>query len=332
MIFDRWRKIKANGILGMNGRNRHYIGRYNDRALFPLVDNKLKTKQLAERFNIPTPKLLHQVERQHDVYEWHHCVPEGEGFVIKPAKGSGGKGIVVIDHTEPGRYIKASGAVLTLDDLRRHLSNTLSGLHSLGGSPDSAIIEQRVVAETSLQAFAYEGLPDIRVIVCCGFPVMAMTRLPTRESDGKANLHQGAIGVGLDMATGQAISAVQHGNPVSEHPDTGRSLKRLAIPGWTDLLTFAATCYDMTGLGYLGVDLVIDEHRGPLLLELNARPGLAIQVANQTGLLPRLKAAEQRRQQALRWDPAQRVATAQQLYTQSNNPSNPDDSSFNDPS
>jgi alpha-L-glutamate ligase-like protein len=327
-MLRRWQAIRQRGILGMNRRNREYIGRYNDRSLYPLVDNKMRTKQLAERFDIPTPKLLHTVATQHDVYQLHQYLPQGEGFVIKPVKGSGGKGIVVVDRVEGDVFIKASGARMTLTDLRRHVSNTLSGLHSLGGSPDSAIIEQRVIADSVVQAYGYEGLPDIRVIVCCGFPVMAMTRLPTRESDGKANLHQGAIGVGLDMASGQAISAVQHGQPVILHPDTGKALEALQVPGWSDLLTFAATCYDMTGLGYLGVDLVIDEQRGPLLLELNARPGLAIQVANQTGLLPRLRAAEQRRQEALRWSPGRRVEVAQSLFAHSSSASSPEDNSL----
>ena len=55
------------------------------------------------------------------------------------------------------------------------------------------------------------------------------------------------------------------------------------------MLHIAARTFDMTGLGYLGVDMVIDRERGPLLLELNARPGLQIQVANQKGLLRHLE-------------------------------------------
>jgi predicted ATP-grasp superfamily ATP-dependent carboligase len=48
------------------------------------------------------------------------------------------------------------------------------------------------------------------------------------------------------------------------------------------------------GLGYLGVDIVLDPRRGPLLLEANARPGLAIQHANAAGLVPRLQEIETR--------------------------------------
>ena len=35
------------GVLGMNRRNVSYISRYNPRHLFPLVDDKLQTKELA---------------------------------------------------------------------------------------------------------------------------------------------------------------------------------------------------------------------------------------------------------------------------------------------
>ncbi len=55
------------------------------------------------------------------------------------------------------------------------------------------------------------------------------------------------------------------------------------------MLLMAARSLEMTGLGYIGADMVIDRDRGPLLLELNARPGLAIQMANRAGLLDRIQ-------------------------------------------
>ena len=119
-----------------------------------------------------------------------------------------------------------------------------------------------------------------------------MLRLATQSSDGKANLHQGAIGVGLDIRTGKSIAAVQHNQLILEHPDTGNELTSLQVPNWRQLLLLASRCYDMTGLGYLGADIVLDRNRGPLLLELNARPGLTIQVTNQAGLKPRLEHIE----------------------------------------
>ena len=45
-------------------------------------------------------------------------------------------------------------------------------------------------------------------------------------------------------------------------------------------------------MGYLGVDIVLDRKQGPMLLEANARPGLAIQIANGQGLIPRFEAVD----------------------------------------
>lgn len=313
-------QLASKGILGMNQRNVNYIGRYNPRRLFPMVDNKLKTKLLAQQADIPTPDLLATVAEQHDVAHLANVLrAQSNGFVIKPANGSAGKGIVVIKEQQADAFIKASGSVVSLADLQRHISNTLSGLHSLGGRPDIALIEERISANEYLAQYAYEGLPDIRVIVCRGFPVMAMIRLPTRASDGKANLHQGAVGVGLDIATGYALNAVQYGRIVTHHPDSGHALLDLCIPQWTQVLEVAAHCYDLTGLGYLGADLVLDDQKGPVLLELNARPGLAIQVANGHGLLHRLKHIDALSERQVRSSVTERVALSQTWFNASVN-------------
>ena len=138
------------------------------------------------------------------------------------------------------------------------------------------------------------GVPDVRIIVFLGVPVMSMVRLPTRLSGGRANLHQGAVGAGVDLATGTTLTAVWRNDVVEEHPDTGNKVSDVKIPGWQALLKLAARCYELTGLGYQGVDIVLDRDKGPMILELNARPGLAIQIANRSGLEPRLRIVEQR--------------------------------------
>ena len=122
---------------------------------------------------------------------------------------------------------------------------------------------------------------------------MSMLRLPTSESRGKANLHHGAIGVGVDMQTGTTLGGVHHDRLIATHPDTGESMEGIQIPYWHDILMVGARSYDMTGLGYLGVDVVIDRTRGPMILEFNARPGLSIQIANHSGLVPRLEAVDE---------------------------------------
>ena len=306
-------QLARRGVLGMNRRNLSYIGRYNDRSQYPLVDNKLKTKLVAVEAGLHVPDLLHVINTQHEIELIEPDLAKLPAFVIKPAQGSGGKGIVVIESKTAEGFVKSSGDVLSLNDLKRHLSNIISGLHSLGGRMDVAIIEALVKVNPLFRQVSYEGVPDIRLIVFRGYPVMGMLRLATKSSDGKANLHQGAIGVGLDIGSGRSISAVQHERIITRHPDTGADLTKLAVPNWQELLTLAARCYEVTQLGYLGCDIVLDEQHGPLVLELNARPGLSIQIANNEGLVPRLRQIEGLK--SLSTDAEERVGYAMQQFS-----------------
>lgn len=281
------RRLREIGLLGMNERN-FYISRYNRRHLYPLVDDKMKTKTLAERQGLAVAKLYGVVREQHEVERLDKLLEGHDSFVIKPSRGSGGKGIKVITGRRGDVFVKASGEEVTHADLVRDVSNILSGLYSLAGKPDVAMIEALVDMDPHFEGLSYEGIPDIRIIVFMGYPVMSMMRLATRASDGKANLHQGAVGVGLDLATGKSLFAVQYNRPLTLHPDTGLPLNTLTIPHWYELMCLGASCFEITGLGYLGADIVMDHHRGPLIMELNARPGLSIQIANNTGLAPRL--------------------------------------------
>ncbi|WP_438951464.1 alpha-L-glutamate ligase-like protein [Porticoccus sp.] len=285
-------ELRRLGVLGMNSRNVNYIGATNERHRFPLVDDKLKTKRLAQDHGMRVPKLFGVLTIQHEIQDLEKTLEGLERFVIKPAHGSGGKGILVIFERRDHEFIKSSGAVINLRDVKRHTSNILSGLYSLGGRSDVAMIEDMIIFDPLLSDFSYEGVPDIRVIVYRGFPVMAMMRCATHASDGKANLHQGAVGVGLDIETGTSACAVQNNARVDRHPDTGIGFDNLQLPRWEEILNLACGCYEMTGLGYFGADIVLDKYRGPMILELNARPGLAIQIANQDGLAKRLQAID----------------------------------------
>lgn len=307
-------KLRRKGIMGMNKRNHSYIGRYNDRSKYPLVDDKLQTKLIAQRAGCTVPKLIGVISNQADVESIHSMVKEWPGFVIKPARGSGGKGILVIMSHKDGVYTKPSGATINQQDVERHISNALAGLFSLGGKNDVAVVENLIKFDDCFEGFSYEGVPDVRIIVFKGYPVMAMMRLSTSASDGKANLHQGAVGVGLDIATGKAVRAVQFNLPITEHPDTGKELSTLQVPHWKKLLTLASSAWEMTGLGYMGTDMVLDKEEGPMVLELNARPGLAIQIANGAGLLPRLQHIESLGTQLIYPSPEERVAYAAKQF------------------
>ena len=311
-------KLRERGIIGMNGRNISLIAALNPRHLYPRVDDKLKTKILARKAGIAVPELVGVVRYQHHIRQLPEYLAEQQGFVIKPAKGSGGKGILVITGRDGDDYVKPSGETIPFSEVRRHCSNILSGLYSLGGVPDVAMVEELVKFSDMFSRFSYQGVPDVRVIVYRGYPIMAMMRLSTAESDGKANLHQGAVGVGIDIGNGHAVRAVQHDRPVTHHPDTNALLAELQIPDWQQVLELGARSFDVTELGYLGADVVLDREAGPLVLELNARPGLAIQVANGEGLIGRVSTIEARIQQHRGVEaPTERVAFSREQFARS---------------
>tara|TARA_R110002073_G_scaffold325730_1_gene505083 strand:- start:856 stop:1833 length:978 start_codon:yes stop_codon:yes gene_type:complete len=297
-IVDLYRRLRANGVLGLNWRNAEYQLVHNQRRFFPLVDDKLKSKRLAEAAGIAVPPLFGVIEYPHEVRSFAAIVQDHEDFVVKPAEGSGGDGILVVTGRDGAGFRLANGTVLSADDMRFHINNILAGTFSLGGQPDKALIEYRIRFDPLFANIAFQGVPDIRIIVFHGVPVMAMTRLPTEQSSGKANLHQGAIGAGIDMTTGRTLNAVWHDRIITRHPDTDAPVSGVQIPHWDTLLHHAARSFDLTHLGYQGIDMVLDSERGPVMLELNARPGLSIQIANGEGLGLRLAKVEARLQSA----------------------------------
>jgi alpha-L-glutamate ligase-like protein len=291
-MFDFGRRMNEAGVLGVNRRNTEFIMKLNPRRLYPRVDDKVLTKKLALEAGIAVPELYGLISSQAEIRNLPQIVENRASFVIKPARGSGGDGILVIagqSHRRHGSYRLISGLLITESELRHHVSNVVGGQYSLSGNPDTALIEYCVKFDPMFAEVSYQGVPDIRVIVYRGYPIMAMVRLPTRSSDGKANLHKGAVGAGIDMGSGETLKGVLKNDVVDEHPDTGAPIAGLYIPHWDFILQSAARGSDVTGLGFLGVDIVIDRDRGPLILEMNARPGLNIQIANCTGLAHRLK-------------------------------------------
>lgn len=291
-MFGVARKLRAAGVLGLNERNAEYISRLNPRRFYPRVDDKVLTKKLAIEAGMAVPELYGVIRNQGEVRSFARIVADRNSFVIKPAQGSGGDGILVItgrSHRRRDSYRLSSGVLITGEQIEHHISNIVGGQYSLSGNPDQALIEYCVRFDPVFDEVSYRGVPDIRVIVYRGYPAMAMVRLPTQASDGKANLHQGAVGAGVDMTLGETLTGVLNNELVDEHPDTGALIAGLQIPQWDFILYSSARGYEVTGLGYLGVDMVIDSEQGPLILEMNARPGLNIQIANRAGISSRVK-------------------------------------------
>lgn len=287
-LIRSYRQLHKLGILGMNRRNAAYILDHNPRRIYPVVDDKLRMQSLCERIGVPTPAIYGEIFYHSMLRRLEEHLGGRDDFVIKPNRGSAGRGVLVVVGRNGADYVRHDGQPLRLDQIRQHLSDILSGMYSLGGRPDRAIVQQRVRLHPAFEPIAYKGIPDIRVICYRNEPAMAMLRLPTKQSNGRANLHQGGIGAGVDLATGMTHHAVQHNRGVLGHPDTNVPVIGMRVPHWEDVLSMSRRVAKAVGLGYIGVDIVVDAVDGPMLLEANARPGLAIQIANARGLVPRL--------------------------------------------
>ncbi len=292
-MIKRWRELRKLGVMGINQRNGDYVLKYNNRKFYPFVDDKVITKERAIKAGINVPEMYGVIEHESEIKHLRKILKDRKEFVIKPAQGAGGDGIMVIaDKFDDYRYKTVSGRLITLDEIEYQISSTLTGLYSLGGARDRALIEYKVTSDPIFSSISYEGVPDIRVIVLMGYPVMAMLRLPTRQSGGKANLHQGAIGVGVDLKTGITLEGTWFNEIITRHPDTNNPVSGVQLPNWDGFLELATSCYELSQLGYIGVDMVLDETHGPLVLEINARPGLNIQIANNAGLAARTAKVE----------------------------------------
>jgi len=290
-----------NQILGLNRRNQTYIRPYNSSPSKAIADNKILTKRILRKEAIQTPEVykLIRTKKQLQFLDWE-SLPKS--FVIKPNKGTGGNGIIVFYGKKKGQsaWIRPNGTIMTQRDIILHIENILEGRFSMGSKNDIAIIEERIKTDPLLKQYSYKGVPDIRIICFNQVPVMAMLRLPTKRSNGTANLHSGAICTGIDMETGITTYSM-HMQASSFRTDTyklvdstldlleNKPLSGIQIPYWNEMLEIALKCQRASKLGYIGVDIAIDFDKGPVVFEINARPGLGIQVANQAGLRWRLE-------------------------------------------
>lgn len=279
-----------NKVLGMNQRNLFYIHKYNKHKSKLIADDKLLTKKYLKKLNIPNPDLLAVINDSSELmaFDWE-SLPKS--FVIKPVSGLEGGGIdIFYNRNKDGQWIRADKSRVSKEQLIKICQEILSGRYSLHQEPDRIMFESRVKMHHRFKYYSFKGAPDIRIIVFNGIPVMSYVRLPTKESNGRANLALGALGVGIDMASGTTTTGIHGKSGKIEYvPGTNLRVSGLKIPYWEKILHYAVEAQKATGLNFAAVDFLIDRENGPMIVELNARPGLSIQLANADGLLWRLK-------------------------------------------
>ncbi len=281
--------VRARDILGLNARSLLYINKYNKRQHLEFADSKLKAKRFLEARGVRVAKLV-RVYRDHASCTLEDVTKLPGNIVIKPNDSSGGAGILVLKDKKPFGWINSSGSRVTHAEVLRHCNNIVAGSFHGAGANDIVLIEKRIIAHPKLQPISYKGLPDVRVVVFNLVPVLAMIRLPTPQSAGKANLHLGGIAAGIDISKGEITYLTQYHKLIHELPGVGE-IRGLKIPFWDQILYMASKVQKSTKLGYVGVDIALDKH-GPILLEVNARAGLEIQVANLVPLRKRLRRIE----------------------------------------
>jgi len=283
--------FNSHGILGQNARNLDYIKWYNTKFARNLADSKLKTKDFLQTKKVAVPKTLAILKGHHEI-KLDEIAAWEPPFVVKPNSGYGGKGIIVIDSVDSaGNFISNTGQAYSPAQMFSHLSYIVDGFYSLSGLRDKAMIEKKIVLDEEIELFGKYGLPDIRVICFNNVPIMAMIRIPTAKSEWKANLHLGACAAGIDIGTGKLTYITQNSKIIKTVPGIG-DIRGIKIPKWEQILTLAVKVQYVTGIGYLGCDIVLDKEDGPLLLEMNVRAGLEVQVANMAPLRERLDRVE----------------------------------------
>ncbi len=277
---------RFNQVLGMNARNAR-IARDNPFAAVQLVNDKYLTKEALAAVGAPTAPTLALIRSRGDLrsLDWAGMP---DSWALKPNQSLGGNGIMLAAGRDPeasgAGWVSASGRRISVDEVTDHVLFILDGEFS-GRAKDMALFEPLIHAHPDVERLSYRGLPDVRVLCIGEVPVLAMTRLPTSASGGRANLHQGAIGAAVDLNSGRITEARAGRQAVTHHPDTGEQIVGAVLPHWPEVLRAASLCGPATGLHYVGADVVIDRDAGPLILEVNARPGLQIQNVTGSGLL-----------------------------------------------
>jgi len=285
-------------FLTKNERNKIYLRKNNPMGK-AIADSKYRTKKILAKNGVAVPKLIARFKKEKDLEKFRWEDLEGN-FVIKPESGYGGEGILIVrKKISNDKFLMMNGKVIEIGDIKLHCEGILAGKYSLHAMMDKVLVEERIKIHPLFLALTKSGTPDIRVIVYNKVPVMAMLRVPTEKSNGRANLHQGAMGLGIDLATGITTFGIEgKGEQIYKIYDFGKKKKRkvngIKIPFWREILEVAINCQKaIPSLGFMGVDVVLDKEKGPEVLEVNARPGLSIQVCNRAGLRGRMEKVDE---------------------------------------
>ncbi len=270
-------------LLGINQRNVELIYPHNNIKNYKLADDKVLTKTVLEKHGLACAETYIVIEEISYIESAWESLTQYQKIAVKPANGRGGGGIMILKKDQNGKDWLSGGKAIAKAQVIKHLADIITGVYSLG-SRDKVLVEYCIEPHPFFYEIFPSGVPDFRVILLKNTPVLSMLRVPTERSDGKANLHQGGLGIGIDMENGTLKMAYDGHRYYENHPDTNSQIKGRLIPYWEETMALAIQTSKVFPLDYLGIDIVIDKKLGPLIMEINVRPGLSIQLVNQEGM------------------------------------------------
>jgi len=229
------------GTLTDKGRTNNYFSEYLGRPW--CVNNNVSFEEFKEIFS--------DIER----------------IIYKPVDGNRGKGIKAF-------YIS--------DDSIKDVYEELTGY-------PEGVVEAFVIQHPELSRLSPDSINTIRIVSLSSNKksvadngdnldiAYAALRIG-RNNSVVDNFHSGGMVAAIDMETGKLVTdaADMKGNVFAKHPDTGTQIKGFEIPYFNEAIDMVKEAIRKNKIeGYLGWDVAISE-TGPVLIEVNARPGVVL--------------------------------------------------------
>lgn len=247
--------------------SRKVVEKYDvDNKYFLLLCNKEKTnKRFSAYMRRPWC-----VNTKISYWNFRRKFAKCQRLIYKPVRGCKGNGVQAFDITP-----KTARAVFK----------------QLSALPEG-VVEQYVKQHPAMSSLSPSSVNTIRVVTISSntHPVTADGKMldiayaALRIGGSNAlvdNFHSGGMAAGVDLETGELVTnaADMDGNVYEVHPATGTKIKGFRIPYFAEALEMVKkACEDSGVTGFLGWDIAIAED-GPMLIEINLRPGVVLLTA-----------------------------------------------------
>ena len=80
-FWKTWKALEARGIMGINRRNADYVLKYNKRSLYPIVDDKIITKERALAAGIHVPEMYGVISTEKEIDKLDEIIGGRSDFV-----------------------------------------------------------------------------------------------------------------------------------------------------------------------------------------------------------------------------------------------------------